>query len=134
MTHAAVPEPSRWIRRVSCAARTMAAALSGLAGVAQLAAHFTCNEGVRGSNPLAGSVIYLAFCRALVVSQSGWCDVRGQGGNGRGPRTHGHRRLSRLPTHIGEGWEYVSTVSGIVECPSCLDTTSIGTPARLPQP
>ena len=26
-----------------------------LAGVAQLAAHFTCNEGVRGSSPLAGS-------------------------------------------------------------------------------
>ena len=28
-----------------------------LAGVAQLAAHFTCNEGVRGSSPLAGSRI-----------------------------------------------------------------------------
>ena len=27
------------------------------AGVAQLAAHFTCNEGVRGSSPLAGSAI-----------------------------------------------------------------------------
>ena len=42
---APVAPPVRWQPR-----------LSGLAGVAQLAAHFTCNEGVRGSSPLAGSI------------------------------------------------------------------------------
>ncbi len=36
-----------------------------LAGVAQLAAHSTCNRAVRGSNPLAGSALTRAFATGV---------------------------------------------------------------------